>query len=420
VLRGPAASPQRIVQRGSQSYLALVLRHGVRPAVVPLGRAEPVDALVARWRAAIVGEIGATAPGRATTAVSWQSGIELRRRVWDPVVVHTGAAARVFIVPDGALNLLPFAALPTSATTYLVETGPTLHYLAAERDLVSTADTSANVGLLAIGGPSFDDQAAAAASGPKPSLKVADENSQQRAVAACDFQSVAFKPLTETGKEVEDLAALWLGSRQRGGAATVLTGAKATESAVKREASRYRVLHIATHGFFLGANCAPASPQTRGIGGLTDTGDTPNNPFLLSGLALAGANRRASVDPDQDDGILMSGEVAALDLKGVEWAVLSACDTGVGEIRAGEGVFGLRRAFQVAGVRTVIMSLWSVEDASARRWMHALYDERFGHQMDTAAAVRRASVAALHERRRNGQSTSPFYWAPFVAAGDWR
>ena len=85
------------------------------------------------------------------------------------------------------------------------------------------------------------------------------------------------------------------------------------------------------------------------------------NPLLLSGLALAGANRRAT-SGDGEDGILTAEEVGALDLGGVEWAVLSACDTGLGEIRAGEGVFGLRRAFQVAGVRTVIMSLWSVQD----------------------------------------------------------
>jgi CHAT domain-containing protein len=74
-------------------------------------------------------------------------------------------------------------------------------------------------------------------------------------------------------------------------------------------------------------------------------------------LALAGANRRASAGPEDEDGILTAEEVAALDPEGVEWAVLSACDTGVGEVRAGEGVFGLRRAFQVSGVNTVIMSL---------------------------------------------------------------
>ena len=92
----------------------------------------------------------------------------------------------------------------------------------------------------------------------------------------------------------------------------------------------------------------------------------------------------------------------------------------MGEIKAGEGVFGLRRAFQVAGAHTVIMSLWSVEDRSAMQWMRALYEGRLRRGLDTADAVRAASLAVLAERRARGQSTHPFYWAGFVAAGDWR
>ena len=113
-------------------------------------------------------------------------------------------------------------------------------------------------------------------------------------------------------------------------------------------------------------------------------------------------------------------EVASLELEGVEWAVLSACDTGVGEVTAGEGVLGLRRAFQVAGARTVIMSLWSVDDQAARAWMRALYQNRFQKHLSTMDAVHAASLSLLRDRRVRGQSTHPFYWAGFVAAGDWR
>jgi CHAT domain-containing protein len=182
------------------------------------------------------------------------------------------------------------------------------------------------------------------------------------------------------------------------------------------------VLHLATHGFFLNGDCAPAPTGTRGVGGLTSAWPrrTAENPLLLSGLALAGANRRASAAPDEDDGILTAEEVASLDLSGVEWAVLSACDTGVGEIRAGEGVFGLRRAFQVAGARTVVMSLWSVDDQATRAWMRALYQGRFQRKLSTADAVHEASFSMLRDRRAKGLSTHPFYWAAFVAAGDWR
>jgi CHAT domain-containing protein len=93
----------------------------------------------------------------------------------------------------------------------------------------------------------------------------------------------------------------------------------------------------------------------------------------------------------EEDGILTAEEVAGIDLEGVEWAVLSACDTGIGEMRAGEGVLGLRRAFQIAGVHTVIMSLWAVDDDSAHQWMLALYDARVRRRLSTVDAVREAS-----------------------------
>ncbi len=112
--------------------------------------------------------------------------------------------------------------------------------------------------------------------------------------------------------------------------------------------------------------------------------------------------------------------MATLHLGGVELAVLSACDTGVGEIKAGEGVFGLRRAFQIAGARTVVMSLWAVDDHATRRWMRALYAGRFQKRLPIADAVHAANLETLRERRAAGRSTHPFYWAAFVAAGDWR
>jgi CHAT domain-containing protein len=144
------------------------------------------------------------------------------------------------------------------------------------------------------------------------------------------------------------------------------------------------------------------------------------NPLLRSGLALAGANHRAVAGPDEEDGILTAEEIAALDLRGVEWAVLSACDTGLGEIRSGEGVFGLQRAFRVAGARTVIMSLWPVGDEPTRRFMRELYTDRFTRRLSTIEAVNRTYRTLLSERRARGQSTHPFFWAGFVAAGDWR
>jgi CHAT domain-containing protein len=104
----------------------------------------------------------------------------------------------------------------------------------------------------------------------------------------------------------------------------------------------------------------------------------------------------------------------------VDWAVLSASDTGVGEIKVGEGVFGLRRAFQVAGAKTVIMSLWPVDDKNTRNWMGKLYSEHFLKGKDTAESVREASLHILQQRRAKHQSTNPFYWGAFIAAGNWK
>jgi CHAT domain-containing protein len=147
----------------------------------------------------------------------------------------------------------------------------------------------------------------------------------------------------------------------------------------------------------------------------------PDSPFLLSGLALAGANARRALPEgsQEEDGILTAEEISALDLSGVGWAVLSACGTGLGDVHSGEGVLGLRRAFEVAGVGTLIMSLWNVEDDATRIWMRGLYEARLDG-MRTVEAVSAAGLKMIQERRRVGRTTHPFYWGAFVAAGDWR
>jgi CHAT domain-containing protein len=336
-------------------------------------------------------------------------------------------AARVFLVPDGALSLVSFEALPDARAGYLLQSAPPIHYLSAERDLASppAAPRATPRGLLVVGGPSFDDAAGVATEARVPRVwPGGDEQpalpSLRDAPASCgSFQRLRFQPLAGTLQEVREISRIWPQS-DRGESARVLVGRQASERTFKQDAHRYRILHLATHGFFLDQSCSPAPSGTRGVGGLAGGARAVENPLLLSGLALAGANRRDSAGPDQDDGFLTAEEVASLNLDVVEWAVLSACDTGVGEIKAGEGVFGLRRAFQVAGARTVVMSLWSVDDQATRAWMRALYEGRFQKQLSTADAVHNASLTVLSERRARGESTHPFYWAAFVAAGDWR
>jgi CHAT domain-containing protein len=240
-----------------------------------------------------------------------------------------------------------------------------------------------------------------------------------------EFESLEFEPLPAASREIDEIAALWKkGIRDSGEGVVRLAGAEASEDAFKAQAPGKRLLHLATHGFFFEGRCPvlTQAPEGRGEGEGCAPPFPPDgeNPLLLSGLALAGANQRHAAGDGEQDGILTAEEIAALNLTGVEWAVLSACDTGVGDARAGEGLLGLRRAFRVAGARTLITSLWAVEDEPGRRWMRGLYENRFVRGLRTVESVRAASLEVLDRRRREGESTHPFYWAGFVASGDWR
>lgn len=415
---------------GVPSYVAFVTRADDDDvAAIPIGGANEIDTLVARWRdAVIVGAAHDAAAGSGEDS-SRALGARLRKRVWDPMGDKLVGVTTVFVVPDGSLSLVTWAALPIGRTQYLIDRGPVIHYLSAERDLVASQDGSASAagtGLLAVGGPAFDDRGSSATGSPRRAIAI--PSTLRGAPSTCvSLHSLQFPGLPASLREAREVARLWAGANgDDAGTSTLLLGRAADERTFKEQASHRRVLHLATHGFFLGGDCQPAIAGTRSIGGLATrrrpaaNGGASENPLLLAGLAFAGANRRSVSRASDDDGILTGEEVAALNLEGVEWAVLSACDTGLGEIKAGEGVFGLRRAFQIAGARTVIMSLWSVDDHAALLWMRALYEGRLQKHLSTADAMHDASVRVLRARRASGQSTLPFYWAGFVAAGDWR
>lgn len=399
-----------------------------KPLAVPLGDAATVDSLCRAWRA----EMRAPAPGGEAAALA--AGRALRAAAWDPVAARLRGAKRVLVVPEGELNLVNFAALPAADGRYLAESGPEFHLLPGERDVLAAPRASAGHGLLALGGPDFDARADGAGA---PLLAAATARTRAPAwrgpTASCaGFRDVRFGPLPASEREIERVAAQWTAAPAE---VVRLSGADASEAAVRNLAPGRRIVHLATHGFFVDPRCGAGEGGGRGIGGLAPAGAataTPDggagahappaleNPLRLAGLALAGANQRASAPAGADDGILTAEELAALDLSAVEWVVLSACDTGVGSVDAGEGVSGLRRALRVAGARTVVSSLWAVEDESALRWMESLYRRHLRLGEDAAASVAGAMRDELARRRAAGESTHPFYWAGFVAAGDWR
>lgn len=380
------------------SYAAFVLRSHHAPAMIALGPEKHIAALVEAWRAQIDRERDWIGHQAARNEASYRVAARaLRQAVWDPLANALAGATLIFIVPDGALQAVNFAALP-SGPGYLAESAVLLHTLSAERDLVQPPTPVDSRRMLAVGNPAFQ----AAGIGERPVVARATFRGTHSTCG--DFSRLQFEPLPATDGEVRALDRLW---KREGWPVEILTGKAATEAAVKQSASGLRVLHLATHGFFLANQCA----------GNAVVGE---NPLLRSGLALAGANRRNQAGAAEEDGVLTAEEAASLDLDGTDWVVLSGCDTGLGVVQSGEGVLGLRRAFLEAGAHTVITSLWPVEDEAARRWMTALYRARFHNGQSTAAALHRADVEMLRQRRAAGQSTHPFYWASFIAVGDWR
>lgn len=416
------------------SFLAFVLGSDGVPAVVPLGKVANIDSLVAAWRREVDwGE--AQRHGERTAERRYrQTAARLRKAVWDPVAAHLGNAGRVFVVPGGSLSLVNMATLPVGSSEYVLERGPSIHYLTAERDLaLGMESVLPGRGLLAMGAPAFDSSATPqgrpAAEGP-----IAVNGYRGPLTDCVTFGQIHFMPLPASGGELEAIADLWRHLQPSTSRAAepnvspvdVLTGPRAAESEFRARAPGHRVVHLATHGFFVGDQCQEAEQDARGIGGMVPgrvAGPTPPgiaNPLRFSGLALAGANLRAQAPPDQDDGILTAEEIASMDLTAVQWAVLSGCETGVGEQRSGEGMMGFRRAFHIAGARTTIMSLWRVRDRTAARWMRALYESRWRRGLDSAESVREASLAELRTRRAAGLSTHPVHWGAFIAVGDWR
>jgi CHAT domain-containing protein len=230
------------------------------------------------------------------------------------------------------------------------------------------------------------------------------------AVAASTTRGIPVSPLTGTRDEGVRIAA-------RLGVAP-LVGADALERRVKAGRSP-RVLHIASHGFFLRDHRGAANGSGPSAAAALDRSDVTGlglvgNPLLRSGFALAGANSwlgGASLPDAAEDGLLTAEDVSAMDLRQTELAVLSACNTGLGESQFGEGVMGLRRAFVLAGARTLVMSLWKVPDAATAELMDAFYQFLL-------AGVPRAEALRRAQHQLKKRYPNPFFWGAFICQGD--
>jgi CHAT domain-containing protein len=305
--------------------------------------------------------------------------------------------------------------MPEGRDRYLADSKMVIQPLTAERDLLIREPGGSSSGALAVGGVDFDQAVGEQiASGvvSEPTTASSKDAFRGATPRCADFESLRFPRLRKTKDEIDDLAKRWPKAL---GALTPLSGPGATEAQFKRQAPGHRVLHLATHGFFLGEGCPSAlrggktADDARAVA-------ADENPLILSGIAFAGANLRASATSG-DDGILTAEEVTTLDLSGTALTVLSACNSGAGTLVYGEGVQGLCRAFQIAGTRSVVTSLWEMQDAVAHRWMRAFYDAYLTEPHDAVIAARVASRTLLKKLREQGESTRPSAWGGFTAVG---
>ncbi len=243
-----------------------------------------------------------------------------------------------------------------------------------------------------IGNPAFD------AESPNAEMSTKAPLNGRR---SSDYAVGKYQPLPGAEKEIDELGKLFSQPR-------ILKGLEATESEIKK-LTRPKILHIATHGFFLPDKINTDSALSIGYPNKADQ-SSRENPMLRSGLAMAGANKKQSGD---EDGILTAFEVAGLDLTGTSLVVLSACETGLGDMKNGEGVYGLRRALVLAGSESQLISLWAVSDEGTRELMRDYYKGLLGGY-GRSQALRNVQLQMIKNEKRK----HPYYWASFIQSGE--
>lgn len=427
----------------STRVLALVLRGTDAPVTwFDLGLRRELEPWVARWRGAIA-RPPAPDQERSTERELTTFGGDVRDRTWGRFARLLGDTRDVVIVSDGMLAGMPWGALPVSGGRYLVEAGPRIATPAAERDLLAKHEPSGTL-LVAFGDPDFAEMPPGAKSDGMTlaSATTSFAPAFRSPLATCaGAGGLTLSSLPGARAEIADVAKEWTAA---GGQAVTRVGDEATERAIKSEAPGCAVLHLATHGIVWGDSCTRVSADLRGVGRVDPIAYAPartksrhnvqippasappatngdsERPAPGSGrrvwLALAGANHATSAS-DDNDGLLTAEEASSLDLRSVDWVVLSACQSAVGETWPREGSLGMQRAFRLAGAREVIASHWPIGDESTREWMRALYEARARGARDGADALVAADRAVLTARRSSHRTTHPFYWAAFTVSG---
>ena len=371
------------------------------PGWIPLGAAAAIEKNVELYRKSVRGETDETTLHSVLRT--------LHDQVWAPIEKALPEGTKTVILsPDGELNFISFATLLTPIDEFLIEKY-SIRYVASGRDLLREREASATELLAVFGNPDFGSEAELIAQQTETSSPLAMRASEMR-----DFGNMSLRALPGTDKECAGLKAQ---AEASGKPIQVFLGADATEAQLQ-EINSPRILHLATHGFFLPESKDEHRSEERelGTGRMNLIGDTQKdrrtpvilkNPMHRSGLALAGAQRtleawaKGEAPPSDNDGIVTAEEVGGLKLKGTWLVVLSACETGTGQAKAGEGVMGLRRGFIQAGAQNLLMTLWPISDETTVQIMRDFYDRAFasGNAPQSLLDVQREWLVKLRKEK---------------------
>ncbi|HYB62202.1 MAG TPA: CHAT domain-containing tetratricopeptide repeat protein [Methylomirabilota bacterium] len=407
---------------GKSDYVAVVVTPSTAngPILVPLGEAANLEGAPLQDYQSFI-EARSAGYEQDVTAIPGQA---LYRALWKPLEPALEGAKTVYISPDGVLDQVSLGILPGDDGEPLLSKYD-LRVVSSTRDLLRPVQVyTTNTAVLA-GNPSYDltneqyqtalaSLNAPAQARPAATTLVASLSPAENVHALRSENSPRgpLPPLPGTAVEIGDIAGLLEKQKWQ---VMVYEDNRALVEAV-RGVLHPRVLYLATHGFFEPDQAIPHKDRS------ADSEPSPGleDPMLRSGLYFAGADRAREGEPipeGQGDGILTAYEASMLDLHGTEMVALSACETGLGKVEAGEGVFGLLRGFEEAGADSVVISMWKVPDAQTQQLMTAFYENWQSKGMNKHEALREAQLELRSKIKDHFGQDLPYYWGAFVLVG---